>query len=783
MRKTDISKYAGAPNVKGDVISTGKSVFRMVLKALLTAVAIVAITGVIVLVSFTVFVFGLKNSTIDFDLHKLQLNYTSFIYVNGPGDNSAAPVKYASLSGTENRIWVDQDKIPQAMQDAIVAIEDKRFREHKGVDWYRTFGAAVNLFNFTKDDNDGTYGGSSITQQLVKNITGDKEVSLTRKITEIFRAINLEKKYSKDEILTAYLNVVNFGSGCNGVQTAANLYFGKNIQDCDIAQCAAIAGITQNPTAYNPLTHPAANKKRQQIVLGEMHTQGKITDAEYKTAMAESEHMVFAGKKAENVVDENSVWNWYIDAMFEDVKEGLMDVYGISDEKAVDMLYHGGLNIYSAMDADFQSDAEKVFNGSSGFPSSYPNLQGGFFAMDYSGRVRAIVGGRGKKTSNRIWNFATDSKRQPGSSIKPLAEYGPAVDLGRITYSSILKDEPQENWKNGKSGPANADRVYHGDVTVAYALAQSLNAAAVQLCKTITPNVGYNFMKNKLGFTSLEPTDNTLAMAIGGLKYGVTVREMTAGYQIFGNEGKYYKPYTFYYVTDHDGNVIDGLDNRQEIPKQAISSSAATIMYRLLNNVMTHGLGINANISGWETFGKTGTTNDNKDSWFVGGTPYAVAGVWTGYKMPKTLSRYETPVAKKLWKNIMKEYLKDKEKKEIPKDPDVISALYCTESGDLANPGVTQNTAVGWYDRDNLPPTCTMEGGTTESSPPEGTESGSASSPESGAESEPPASSEPEFPGTGSQEPEESGPQSEDSLPPAESDRDHRGQNESQAAQ
>ncbi len=734
MRKTDISRYADAPKAAGDVISTGRSVLRMFFKALWTLFAVAAITGTVVLAFFAAYVFSLKDSSIDFDLHKLQLNYTSFIYVNGPGDNSAAPVKYASLSGSENRVWVDQDQIPKAMQDAIVAIEDKRFREHRGVDWYRTFGAATNLFNFTKGDGGGTYGGSSITQQLIKNITGDNEVSLKRKITEIFRAINLEKKYSKDEILTAYLNVVPFGSGCNGVQTAANLYFGKDIKDCDIAQCAAIAGITQNPTAYNPLVHPAANKARQQIVLREMHKQGKITDAEYKAAMTESEHMVFVGKKKENIVDENSVWNWYTDALFEDVKERLMEAYGISDEKAVDMLYHGGLNIYSAMNADLQADAEKVFNDNSAFLKSYPNLQGGYFAMDYSGRVMAIVGGRGKKTSNRLFNFATDAKRQPGSSIKPLADYGPAVNLGRITYSTLLKDEPQENWKDGKPGPSNADHVYHGNVTVEYALAQSLNAAAVQLCKAITPNVSYNFLREKLSFTSLEPSDNTLAMAIGGLTQGVTVREMTAGYQIFGNGGKYYRPYTFYYVTDHDGNVIDGLDNRQEIPTQAISSPASTVMYRLLNNVMTHGLGINANISGWDIFGKTGTTNDNKDSWFVGGTPYAVAGVWTGYKTPKTLSKYETPIAKKVWKNIMTEYLKGKEKKAVPKDPNVISALYCKESGLLANPGVTTETGVGWYDKNNLPPVCSMPPSSEASSAPEETDS-SAAPPESGQES------------------------------------------------
>ena len=713
MRKTDINQFAGTQQIAGDRISTPRSVWRMFLKGLLTLVTILAVTGLIVLVSVVAFIYGLKDSSVDYDLHKLQLNYTSFIYVNGPNDDSAHPVKYSALYSSENRIWVDYDKIPAAMKDAIVAIEDKRFWEHNGVDWQRTVGATANLFNLVQTSG----GGSTITQQLIKNITGENEVSLTRKVKEIFRAINLEKKYSKEEILTAYLNVVNFGSGCNGVQAAANLYFGKNIQDCDIAQCAAIAGITRNPTAYNPLSHPEANKERQQTVLKEMYNQGKISDAQYKSATQESEHMTFVGKKTENVVDENSVWNWYVDTMFEDVKEGLMQTYGISSDKAVDMLYHDGLNIYCAMDTGMQGIAENVFNDGKTFPAKYANLQGGYVAMDYSGRVLAVVGSRGKKTSNRLYNFATDAKRQPGSSIKPLAEYAPAVNMGKINYSSLLNDEPIENWKDGKPGPANWDKKYHGNITVELALDQSYNAAAVQLCKTITPNVAFNFLKQKLSFTSLEPSDNTLSMAIGGLTQGATVMEMTSGYQMFGNGGKFYKPYTFYYVTDHDGNVINGLDNRNEIAAQAISSSAATIMNKLLTHVVTNGLGSGANISGWNIFGKTGTTNDNKDSWFVGGSPYAVAGVWTGYKTPKTLSStYETPVAKKLWKNIMSQYLKDKQKKNYSFDPNVVSAVFCKESGLLANPGVCTDTGVGWYEKDSLPATCNLDHGASSAS-------------------------------------------------------------------
>lgn len=715
MRKTDINKYAGSVKAASDKISTGKSVIRMFLKGLATLFTILVITGIIVTVSLAAFVYSLKDSSVNLDLQKLKLNYTTFIYVNGVNDDTTKPIQYTSLYSDENRIWVDSDKIPKNMKNAIVAIEDKRFWEHNGVDWKRTFSAAANLFNLLKSNSSG-YGGSTITQQLIKNLTGDDEVSLTRKVKEIFRAMNLEKKYSKDEILTAYLNVVNFGSGCNGVEAAANNYFNKSIKDCDVAQCAAIAGITQNPTAYNPLLHPEANKKRQQTVLTAMHDQGKITDSDYKAAMTESEHMKFAAKKKESVVDESTVWNWYTDAMFEDVKQGLMKAYNCSNERAVDMIYHGGLKIYSAMNTNLQNIAETAFTDNTTFPASYPNLQGGYLAMDYSGRVMAIVGQRGKKTQNRMWNNATVAKRQPGSSIKPLADYGPAINMGKINYSSLLSDQPLPNWKSGKPGPNDWDGKYHGNVTVEYALEQSWNVPAVQLCKTITPTLSLNFMRQKLGFTSLEDSDNTLAMAIGGVKYGVTVEEMTAGYQMFGNGGKYYKPYTYYYVTDHDGNVISGMDNRIEVPTQAISSSAATIMNKLLTNVMVKGTGRQANISGWQTFGKTGTTDDNKDSWFVGGTPYAVAGVWTGYMTPKEVGDYQASYAKKIWKTIMTKYLADKADKTFKFDSNVVSAVFCKQTGLLAAPGVCTDTGVGWYDKNNMPAVCSGNHGSSSSS-------------------------------------------------------------------
>jgi len=703
MRKTDINKYVGSHRKKDGAATTAKSIGHIAIKGLSTLLTIIIITGIIVSVSLVSFVLSMKDESMNYDLHKLQLNYTSFIYVNGANDDSSNPVKYQSLYSSENRVWVDYGKIPAAMKNAIVAIEDKRFWEHKGVDWRRTLGAVTTLFS-----KGSSYGGSTITQQLIKNVTGDKDVSLTRKAKEIFRALNLEKKYSKEEILAAYLNIVNFGSGSNGVQAAANLYFGKNIENCDIAECAAIAGITQNPAAYSPLVHPEANKKRQQTVLNEMHDQGKITDAEYKAAMDESEHMKFVGKKSENIVDNVPIWNWYTDTLFEDVKNGLMEYYGCSSEKAVDMIYHDGLKIYSSMDTGLQTIAENTFKSDTVFGSD-KKLQGGYMAMDYSGRVLATVGSRGEKKGNRLQSLATDTKRQPGSTIKPLAVYGPAIDSGKYNYSSLVNDNPLPNWFSDGSagpknwGPGNTSGKYWGMIPIETALERSLNASAAQIGSAITPNVSFTFLKEKLNFTSLLPADNNRApMSIGGLSVGVTVREMTAGYQMFANGGKYYKPYTFYHVDDHDGNVI--LDNRDQGSTQAISSVTASIMHRLLNNVITgaNGTGRPAAISGWEVFGKTGTTNDNKDSWFVGGTPYAVAGIWTGYAA-KPAHINNTSNAAATWKKIMVQYLSNKKTIKFSYDPNVVSASYSVKTGLLVNPGSNVETKTGWYDKNHMP--------------------------------------------------------------------------------
>ena len=769
LRKTDITRYsddAGARNhkkvVKSDVCGTLKASGRIIGKLFLSLFWVCLVVGTIVGITLLSFILSMKDEAINYDLRRLKLNYTTFIYVNGEGDDPNNPVELQSLYSGENRVWVDFKDIPQNMKDAIVAIEDKRFYEHEGVDWIRTFGAVTSLI--TGQDS---YGGSTITQQLIKNITGDNEVSLTRKVKEIFRALNLEKEYSKDEILEVYLNVVNFGSGCNGVQAAANLYFGKDIQDCNLAECAAIAGITQNPYKFTPLLHPDQNQERQQIVLTAMYDQGFITKEEYEEAYEQSKHMKFVGKKVEDAVEDIPVWNWYTEMLFEDVKEDLMELYGYSEEMAVDMIYHDGLKIYSAQNTEMQSFAEAYFKDTENFPLD-SGAQAAFMAMDYDGRILASVGAVGEKEGNRVGNYVTDAVRQPGSSIKPLVAYGPAIDLKVLNYSSIVKDEPIDNYfDDGRPGPNNATGYFLGDITLQEALARSVNPPAVRTLMSISIDTGADYLHEKFGFREISKEERVKSLAIGGI--GFTVREMTGGFQTFGNGGVYNEPYTYYYVEDHDGNII--LDNRDNIGTQAISEETATIMHKLLNTVVYDpvGTGRLAAINGWEVFAKTGTTNEEKDSWFVGGTSYAVAGVWTGYPMYDHTVQ-NTGAARIIWKTIMEEYLKDKEPKEFTFSPNVISATYCKETGCLAVPGVCQKTATGWYTTDNMPKYCTGNHASSSSSEASSSESSSSSSSSSSSvpsSSVAPPSSEPESSsgesGGTSHEPESSTPSQEPS--------------------
>ena len=711
-RETDISSYMGkTPEQQPEITykrseSGAKRFFKGLGKFLLTIFSVLAVAGIVTAISLAIYIIALASEPTGIDLKAKSMNQTSRIFIKDSDTGEFTETR--KLYSTENRIWVDNQNIPDYMKEAQVAIEDKRFYEHNGVDWQRTLSAVAMLA--TGSDS---YGGSTITQQLIKNITDDNEVSINRKLREICKALKLEQEYTKDQILEAYLNVVNYGNNCQGVEAAAQLYFGKSIKDCSLAECAAIAGITQNPSRWNPLIYPENNRERRELILSEMYDQGVIkTKKEYDEAMSESAKMTFVGFKSasEDEDDEdNDVQNWYYDQLFYDLRDDLALYYNISPDAASEKIYTEGLKIYCAMDEKMQNYIEKEAMNID--KSADPSIELGSVLMDFDGRVIATVGSSNRKTTDLAWDRAAHSALQPGSSIKPLFVYPIAIENKQLYFSSTVLDEPIEKYEYDEasggyiSGPKNAYGSYLGNILLPDAIERSSNAVAVQVMELIGgPSVAYEQAITKMNFKHLTELDgvNTGALSIGGLNGGVTVREMASAYTYMGNEGLYYKPYTYYYITDSEDNII--LDNRDAVPKQAYSAETAGIMNRLLhynveNSQNTYAM--YARVSGWDIVGKTGTTDSDRDCWFCGMSPYAVMATWTGFDSPQTIS--DKTRSAKFFANVMGEYLKDKEQKEYKISKNLIPATYNPVTGLVISTDSVSGKYVGYYTEDNMP--------------------------------------------------------------------------------
>ncbi len=712
MRKTDISNFkAKQKETEKTPLFYIKGVCMFLLKAFLTILTVLFVAGILVCFNVLFYIVGLASEPSGIDLDARSLSLSSSVYVKDP--DTGEFYEYQILYGTENRFWIDFNDMPKAIKDAIVAIEDKRFYEHNGVDWRRTGSALLNLAG-----GDDAYGGSTITQQLIKNLTEDDEVSINRKIREIVRALKVEKEYTKDEILEAYLNVVNFGGSCQGVEAASQRYFGKSISECSIAECAAIAGITQNPSLWDPLIYPENNQIRREIVIKEMYNQEKITKAEYKAAMDESAKMTFRDPSDDDAVATPiETQNWYQDELVYDIAEDLAEHFNISTDAAIDKLYTEGLKIFSAMDLEAQKMIEEVALNID--KSNDEGLQIGMTLIDHrDGRVIATVGSSEKKEGNLVFDRATMATLQPGSSIKPIVAYPYAVNKDILHWSSIIPDEPLEEWvySDGSHGPYNWYNYYHEyGLFLVDAIEWSSNATAAQALSMIGgPEVAYNHAKDYLGFEHLTEAGDKYAyssFSLGGMNGGATVREMAAAYAYLGNGGRYYEPYTYYYITDRNDNII--IDNRDPVSIQAYSKDTAAVMNRMLQynvNYCRHTAAWNAAISGWQIAGKTGTTNSDRDSWFCGVSPYASLAVWTGFDDPQTISYSGRNVAAATFKEVMSNYLADKEYKEFSLSNDIVRAEYCAHTGKLAG-AICNDTNIGYYVDSNIPPVCTSHYG------------------------------------------------------------------------
>ena len=689
------------------------------------------ITGSIVVSVMALYVFNALEDAPIVDLSNVEvnLNNTSYIYVTDPDTQEQTVVK--ELYSGQNREWVSYSEIPQTLIDVTVAAEDKRFREHHGVDWLRTIRSTLGYFG----GSSRIQGGSTITQQVIKNLTGNDEVTPERKVQEIFTALKLEKNYSKEQILETYLNVAFFSNQCYGIQSASKLYFNKDISELNVAEAATLIAITNAPTRYNPLrenpnedygwgTGMEENKERRDYILGEMLDAGMLTQSEYEEWI-NYEVQLAPREEVQSTSDGlTALTDWHTDQVIEDVITDLQEEYNYTRAYATNMVYSGGYRIYSTMDPDIQQSLEDSYANPDTFPalnnSEYPETAAIVIAPD--GSVKGMIGGN-EKTSNRLFNRATQSQRHPGSTMKPISAYLNAFERDLITWSTTFVDEPLTLTENGETfeWPVNYTNSYtHEPMTVQYAVQQSLNTVPAQIVNILTPQVCYDTLKNKFQISTLQEADATSlsAMALGGMTTGMTLEELVGCYQIFVTGGMYVKPYTYTHVTDMEGNVILEKDTTQV---RVISEETATVLNRLLQTVVSRGTGAQANIqnqTGIVTAGKTGSSTgvkyvngvqvdiDNPDLWFIGFTPYYIGGVWMGYDIQEEIyySTYPTPI---LWKNLMLPIHEGLEAADFTYSENVQALQYCTESGDLATENCP-STATGWYKESYIPSSCIL---------------------------------------------------------------------------
>lgn len=694
---------------------------------LVMAVLVLAVIGVCIGIWISIIKDAPKLNTSDI----VPSNYTSIIY----DDNG---VEIDKLHGEENREYVTLDQIPEDLQHAVVAIEDERFYEHNGIDIKGIFRALV----IDIKERNFSQGASTITQQLIKNemLTSDKKI--TRKIQEQYLAVKYEaeleetlgsKEAAKDYILELYLNTISLNHGLNGVGAAAEYYFGKEVSELDLAECACIAGITKNPSKYSPISNPEANKERQTLVLDKMLELGYITQEEHDSALAEDIYSNLVGKKTSDE-DSVSLHNYFVDHLIVMLAEDLQTERGMTKQEAYNLIYSGGLQIYSTMSQEVQSTLETAFKDDSLFPPSDTtydatytisvlntetneqehhsesktvsnreeaeafaeevkakyvddthklvldnlavsnSLQAAMVVLDYkTGNIKGLVGGRGTKSGDLVFNRATQSYRQPGSCFKVLAAYAPAIDQDIYSAGSFIKDEPYtvgdwspRNWWGGS---------YRGYATVREGIRDSMNILAAKVIVDAGVYNAYNYLLN-FGFENITEDDINANTSLGGLTNGVTVLELTAAYGAIANGGVYMEPTPYTKVLDHDGNVLLEYDYEG---KRVIKETTAYLLTDMMEDVVSGG-----GTGGLARFqknnmpvaGKTGTTTDDKDLTFAGYTPYYVAGIWMGYDTPKKIN-YDKSYHLIVWRTVMDALHDNLPYKDFEKPEGIITASYC----------------------------------------------------------------------------------------------------------
>ncbi|MCD7772639.1 MAG: transglycosylase domain-containing protein [Ruminococcus sp.] len=711
-------------------------VFRFLMMFLLSVFLIIIISGSILVTALTIYILNFADTTSTISLDNIEVNFTTRFLAENPeydkeDETSEEYVLYYSLNGNgEKRTWVDIEDIPMCVREAFVSTEDENFYTHDGVDFKRTLGAFINVFIPIYSSNQG---GSTITQQLIKNITGDDAQDggegYARKIREIFRSINLEKTATKDDILEAYLNIVPLGNNVCGVQAAVNYYFSKDVSELSVKEAASLAAITRAPALYNPVYDYDMNVGRaNDFILQNMLDYGAISTTEYLEAL--EEELVVTGDSSytsavdseDNEYEITGVTSYYIDAAINDAIAILEDEEGIDYDAAEEKLLAGGYTIYTNVDLEMQSEVESKFLDYSTFAyytSDDDTLKAAFIAMDYNGNVKAVVGDRGEKTVSRSLSYATMARRSPGSSIKPIASYAPALDKDLITYSTIFKDEPieienedgeLEKWPVNYSEDGYSENWSYNNYFTFEMIYKSLNTAPAQIVQELTPTYCFNFLQDTMHLTSLVAnedgkTDDAYSpMVVGEFTYGVYLDELVAAYQTFGNQGMWYKASFVNKIVDKLGNVVY---ENQYVGEQAIDSSTGYVMNRMLEHVITNssGTGRYAKLENVDLVGKTGTSNEWQNLTFVGCTPEYVSGVWIGYELLTEIDRSQYKNIGAIWKNIFGEIADAGTVTEFTMPDTVVELKYCTKTGLIAGSNC-YSTATGYYKDSNIPETC-----------------------------------------------------------------------------
>lgn len=615
----------------------------------------------------------------------------------------------AQLGCERKNETIASSSMPNHLKNAYVAIEDERFYSHGGIDIKRTGGAIVSyITHFGKS----SYGGSTITQQLVKNLTGDSTDSITRKVKEWWKAWQLETCLSKDEILSAYLNIIYVGPNMYGVETGAKYYFNKSAKDLSLEESAFLAGLNHSPNSYNPFEEKENQEKitkRTKIVLSKMLELNYINQEEYNTAINKTEQGL--SFKQGKIDSKDAVYSYHTDALILEITEDIAKKYNISKNFATNYINMAGLTIYGTQDSKIQKQTEVEFEKSKySKPSKKEggnSSQAAMVIIDHkTGQVVSCTGGLGKKEKARSLNRATQSVRQTGSSIKPLSILIPAIDKKIITASSIY-DDTERDFPEGYH-PTDYNPPL-GKVTIRRAVESSQNIPFVEIMEELKPQNSISYLK-KMGITTLTKEDETLVLSLGGLQKGISPLEMAGAYSMIANDGEYIEPTFYTLINNEAGKTI--LKTKQK-KKRVVSKEVAYIVKNILTQpvVGQNGTATYCKIAGVDVAAKTGTTDKNYDRWLCGFTPYYTAVTWYGYDENESIEFNKRNPAGLLWANVMSRIHTGLNSSTFQKPNSVLSCTICAETGRKATTGCS-NTYTEYFLRNTVPTLCDKHTGT-----------------------------------------------------------------------